>query len=237
MLTGRWALAIVAAATLAACSPSMAASQATVSRDATTASSPPAAAAQATPVEAQELTASGPVTFAVVGDSLSLGNSPDFDGGVAGNLSWVYWAQGDDATFVGGTAEVGAASWSQARRAVPIDADVLVMALGTNDMSADASFAATAEALTQIAATVGAPRVLVLSVPPRRYEGEPSTVEFNGWLRGLAAEHDWQFVDAARVVRDGDTWADGMTGDGIHYSNEAIPLVGAYVGFALRAGG
>ncbi|WP_062379482.1 SGNH/GDSL hydrolase family protein [Demequina pelophila] len=180
-----------------------------------------------------------PLTFAVVGDSLSLGNSPDFEHGVTGELSWVHHARGDGAVFVGGTAVEGAPSWTQADRAALLEedvlaADVLVMALGTNDMSADVGAARTYEALADIAATFDAERVLVLAVPPRRYEIDPTTTEFNAGLQSLAAEMDWEYVDAPAPVRDGDAWADGMTGDGIHYTRAAIPLVGAAVGAALR---
>ncbi len=182
----------------------------------------------------------GPFTFAVVGDSLSVGNSPYFEEGEVGDLSWVAYAQGDGADFIGGTAVVGATSWWQLERAklLPdevLGADVLVMALGTNDMSATARFDATIEALTGIADLwTDADRVLVLAVPPRLHELAATTTEFNMFLQNLAAEHDWEYVDAASAVREGEEWAAGMTGDGIHYTRAAIPLVGAYVGEALR---
>ena|GEM_PF-7000707 len=191
-------------------------------------------APDADPVTADGLDGDGVVTFAVVGDSLSLGDSWDFENGVAGELSWVSHAEDEAADFVGGTAVVGAPSWVQAQRALPVEADALVLALGTNDMSADLGFTATAEALVSIVETVGAPRVLLLAVPPRTYERAVTTTQFNGWLQGLAAEHDWEFVDAPAPVRDGEAWAPGMTTDGIHYTRAAVALVGAYVGEALR---
>ncbi len=178
--------------------------------------------------------ASSPLRLAVVGDSLSVGLSPDFTAEDLDESSYVYWALGDDVVLAGGTAEPGATSLQQRDRARAVAADVLVLALGTNDLAWGLSFDETAAALVDIEGIVGAPRVLLLSIPPLEPELGPTTPVFNRRLRRLAADQGWEFVDAAAAVRDGDAWAAGMTTDGVHYTVEAARAVGEALGAALR---
>ncbi|WP_162197270.1 SGNH/GDSL hydrolase family protein [Demequina pelophila] len=185
------------------------------------------------------------IRLAVVGDSLSAGFSRDFSAGDIDGSSWVPYAlggggggdgDGDGVSFAGGTAVPGATAPQQLARAEPVDADVLVLALGTNDLAWRLPFEETAGALVDIAATVGAPRVMLLAIPPIEPEISPTTPVYNRQLRRLAADRGWEFVDAPAPVRDGDAWAPGATTDGVHYTLESARLVGATVGDAIRAG-
>ncbi len=145
----------------------------------------------------------------VVGDSLAVGDSTAFTPAGLGRGSFVHAALGTDVVLVGGTAVPGATSLQQAARTTPAAADVLVLALGTNDLAWRLDFAQTADALEEIARVVDAPRVLVLAVPPLAPELQPTTAEFNRALRRLAASRGWEFLDAPAAVRVGDGWAPG----------------------------
>ena len=176
----------------------------------------------------------GVMHVAVVGDSLSFGNSTSFTADGLGDESYVRWAFTDGIGLAGGTAVPGATSVQQAERVVPVDADALVLALGTNDVAWGLPFAQTAGALEEIAATVGAPRVLLLSIPPLDYGQEVDVAGFNRRLEALAADQGWEFVDATAPVREGDGWAPGMTIDGVHYTVDAARAVGEKLREALR---
>lgn len=178
----------------------------------------------------------GVLHVAVVGDSLSFGNSTSFTADGLGDESYVRWAFTDGIGLAGGTAVPGATSVQQAARVVPVDADALVLALGTNDLAWGLPFEETSGALAQIAATVGAPRVLLLSIPPLDYGQEVDVAGFNRRLEALAAEQGWEYVDATAPVREGDGWAPGMTTDGVHYTVEAARAVGESLREALRNG-
>ncbi|WP_143058948.1 SGNH/GDSL hydrolase family protein [Demequina mangrovi] len=174
-----------------------------------------------------------------VGDSLMFGDSTSFTAEGLGQGSFLWWALGDEARLAGGTAVPGATSVEQrdrVRAAEPVpDADVLVLALGTNDLAVGLPFARTSEALIEIAALVDAPRTLLLTVPPIDLGGPVATAPLNARLAALAEAQGWELVDAPAAVRDGDGWADGMTPDGVHYTSDGARVVGEALGAALSA--
>jgi len=173
-----------------------------------------------------------PVTFAAVGDSITNANSPDFAGLRVGDRSWVHYAAGPGLTFVGGWARGGAQSADMARAALPVDADVLVIIAGTNDLAHAVTFEATCLNLVAIARAVGAPRVVVSAIPPR--DSAPgAAVEFNRRLETFAASQGWTFVDAMGGIRDADRYAPGMTDDGLHPSLRAAKRIGAALAAAI----
>ncbi|WP_296664628.1 SGNH/GDSL hydrolase family protein [Demequina sp.] len=177
--------------------------------------------------------ASSPLRVAVVGDSLSYGTSAAFTPDGLDESSYVWWALGDDAVLAGGTAVPGATSLDQRERAGAVDADVLILALGTNDLAWGIAFDQTSQALRDIAAVVGAPRVLLLAIPPLDPEIDPTTPVYNRQLRRLADAEGWTYVDAPAGAREGDGWAAGMTGDGVHYTVAGARIVGEAVAAAL----
>jgi hypothetical protein len=86
--------------------------------------------------------------------------------------------------------------------------------------------------LEEIVGTVAAPRVVLSSIPPR--DDDPQVaVTFNAGLQRLAAQHQWTFVDPMAAVRDGDTFRDGLTGDGVHPTPEGARLIGQAMRQAL----
>jgi lysophospholipase L1-like esterase len=173
---------------------------------------------------------SGPLTLAVVGDSISEADSRDFSSGLLGRASWVGHAVGDGVRFAGGWAVSGALTSQMARGARPVAADVLVVLAGTNDVYRGLPFAFSAANLRSIADTVGAGRVVVSSIPPIDFE--PALVlSYNQQLRDFAVASGWEFVDAMMGIRTGDRFADGMSADGVHPTVRAAEAIGA----AIRA--
>jgi lysophospholipase L1-like esterase len=175
--------------------------------------------------------ASGPLSLAVVGDSISEADSRDFTAGLLGPGSWVSHAVGDGVRFGVGWAVSGALTWLMARGARPVAADVLVVLAGTNDVASGLPFDSCAVNLRSIVATVGAPRVVVSAIPPIDFAPSLAT-EFNARLRALAAEAGWEFVDAMAGIRDDDgRFAPRMSLDGVHPTVEAAQVMGG----AIRA--
>jgi lysophospholipase L1-like esterase len=172
----------------------------------------------------------GALTLAVVGDSISEADSRDFSAGLLGRASWVSHAVGDGVRFAGGWAVSGALTSQMARGAQALDADVLVILAGTNDVYRGLPFGSCAANLRSIADTVGARRVVVSSIPPIDFEPTLVTT-YNEQLQELAAASGWEFVDAMAGIRRGDRFADGMSVDGVH----PTVLAAEEIGTAVRA--
>jgi lysophospholipase L1-like esterase len=170
------------------------------------------------------------IALAVVGDSISEADSPDFSAGRLGPGSWVSAAVGGQIRFAGGWAVSGALTSQMARGAWRVPADVLVILAGTNDVARGIPFPMCAANLRSVAATIGVGRVVVSSIPPMDLAPELATA-YNDRLRGLAATEGWEFVDAMAGVRAGARFADGMSFDGIHPTVAAATVIGA----AIRA--
>ncbi|UNX53515.1 SGNH/GDSL hydrolase family protein [Georgenia sp. TF02-10] len=170
----------------------------------------------------------GPVALAAVGDSITEADSPDFARGDLGPASWVSHAVGEDVAFAGGWAEWGATTAQMAAGVEPVPADVLVVLAGTNDVTSGVPFAETADNLRQVAATVGAPEVVLCAVPP--IDNAPELAErLNDQLAELAGKAGWTWVDAPAGLRAGDRFAPGMASDGVHPTTEGAAVIGAAV--------
>ena len=163
------------------------------------------------------------VTFAAVGDSITVGDSPDFNSGKFGPLSWPSLAP-PGTKFAGGWAVSGATTAAMASAVKPAPADVLVVIAGTNDLINGVPFVESAANLQTIVTTVGAKRVVVSSVPPLDVDPAAST-DYNAQLQALAAREGWAFVDAMAGVRDGEVYAEGMTADGIHPTAAGVKMI------------
>jgi lysophospholipase L1-like esterase len=164
--------------------------------------------------------------MAVVGDSVSEADSPNFAAGAIGPGSWVSSALGEGIVFAGGWANGGATSAQMLQAAAPVAADVLVIVAGVNDSGQGIPFATTAANLRGIASAVGAPRVVLATVPPRDRAPAVATT-YNQRLRELATAQGWEFVDAMAGVRAGERYRPGMTVDGVHPSVAGAATIGA----------
>lgn len=175
-------------------------------------------------------------TFAAVGDSISDADSPDFSARDLGAASWATYVVDDGFAFAGGWAEWGATTAMMADSVGPIDADVLVVLAGTNDVAFGIPFEESAANLDRIVDTVGIEDVLVVSIPPMA--ALPDGAEgYNAGLDDLAADRGWRFVDASAGLRTADgRFGDGMSSDGLHPSAEGARVLGEAIAVALRKG-
>jgi lysophospholipase L1-like esterase len=173
----------------------------------------------------------------VVGDSITEMDSPNFEAGVIGPNSWASYVQDSDATVVGGWAHAGAttADMLAALDATsPLEADVLVIMAGNNDVDQHLSTAEILDSLKQIAGMVQADRVVLSTLAPEDASVASAIQEVNSELPALAQEQGWQLVDPMQDVRDGEEhYLPGMTDDGVHPSSPAAGIVGRALHGAL----
>ncbi|MFL4472801.1 SGNH/GDSL hydrolase family protein [Paeniglutamicibacter sp. MACA_103] len=176
-------------------------------------------------------------TFMVAGDSITAAGSHTVAAGHVGEASWVNYVNtpGTPATlaWAGGWALGGAQSGDMAVALRPGSADALVILAGTNDLAHGTSHARIAENLVRITRIVRAPLVLLSSVPPRD-DAVAATLDYNDFLRTLAGERGWLFVDASAGLRAEDnTFLAGLSDDGVHPNVEGARILGAAIGQAL----
>lgn len=174
-------------------------------------------------------------TLTVVGDSLTA-TGADLGAGEFTELTWLRDVVAAGIPWAGGWARPGATTSDMLAHVQPVpEADVVVILAGTNDVALGIPFREVADNLRQIATTVGAPRVVVVSIPPlaRLPEAPPA---FNAQLAQLADLEGWELVDASAGLRVGEAWADGMTFDGVHPSAEGQRVLGAALVDAIVAG-
>ncbi|MEI4271456.1 SGNH/GDSL hydrolase family protein [Klenkia sp. LSe6-5] len=168
-----------------------------------------------------------PVRVVVVGDSITEMGSPDFDDGDYDASSWAWWATGGGVDVLGGWAHSGATTGDALAAVGPVQADVLVLMAGNNDVDLGVPTSTVLANLVRIADVVGVPRVLLSAVAPEDGLG-PHLAALDDALAGLAREEGWQFVDPMTAVRDGDGgWRDGTTPDGVHPTEAAAARIGA----------
>lgn len=117
--------------------------------------------------------------------------------------------------------------------AKPLSADALVLIVGANDYSNDVPFAQTVANITGMVQKTGAPRVIIYAVPPND-ETPELTVEFNANLQKLAAANGWTFIDGPAGIRTANnTYASGMTADGVHPTADGARILGEAMRAAL----
>jgi lysophospholipase L1-like esterase len=113
-----------------------------------------------------------------------------------------------------------------------VEADVLVILAGTNDVNNGVPFEQSAGNLVRVVEKVGARKVLVSAIPP--IDVQPGlSPRFNQQLQQFALSHGWVFVDPMAGVREGDRFAPGMTTDGVHPTEAAAQVIGAALGKAI----
>ncbi|TDS82643.1 SGNH/GDSL hydrolase family protein [Nesterenkonia aurantiaca] len=175
--------------------------------------------------------AAEPTRVAVVGDSNTEMNSPDFAAGQIGDGSWASTVLSHGYRFAGGWAVAGSTSVQQAEGLEDVEgADVLLVMTGTNDLAQGVPFDQTAPSLDAIVAKAPADRVVVLAIPPRDQETTPSNSEFNHALQDLAEDRGWEFFDGHEFLRSPDGgFVEGTTTDGVHLTTGAQEQFGEAV--------
>ena len=174
--------------------------------------------------------------FAAVGDSITDADSPAFAAGDLGAASWTTYVVDDGFAFAGGWAEWGATTAMMADSVGPVDADVLVVLAGTNDVAFGIPFEDSAANLDRIVEVVGIEDVVVVAIPPM--DALPAgAVAYNERLDDLATDRGWRFIDASAGLRTADgRFGEGMSSDGLHPSVEGARVLGAAIATALREG-
>ncbi|MGY1693522.1 SGNH/GDSL hydrolase family protein [Geodermatophilus sp. SYSU D00814] len=175
-----------------------------------------------------------PVGFAVVGDSITAGLDAPVEGTrVRGTGSWVPAADVAPLEFRGGWAVPGARTADMRAGVRPVEADVLVVLAGTNDVLGGVPWERTREDLLAAVAATGVTRVVLLAVPP--IDVAPRAREdLNAHLAALAGERGWTSVDPwTDVATDRGTFTAGASADGVHPTQPVADLVGTRVRTAL----
>lgn len=167
----------------------------------------------------------GPVTFSVVGDSITAWTTLE-----PGLSSWVGTAHSARVLLAGGWAVSGATTSDMLAEVDTVpDADVLVIMAGTNDFLPefpDWTLDASLQRITQIAADTGIEHVVLSAIAPNDFR-QDRTNQFNAALQGLAERNDWTWIDPWPFVRAADgSYVVGVSLDGIHPSKQVEMRVG-----------
>jgi lysophospholipase L1-like esterase len=170
-------------------------------------------------------------TFAVAGDSLTAWDNQTFphpDGDFS-TVTWTHWAIGPDIHLAGGFAREDLTAAQIAENMVAVDADVLVVLAGTNDVGVT-PVADVLEGIQRIVETSGMSTVLISALPP-----VDGSAEYNAALETLAASQNWGFVDPwVSLRREDGEWLDGSSNDGVHPTPDSAKVVGAAIVAAMR---
>lgn len=167
-----------------------------------------------------------PVSFAVVGDSISA-----WDPAYANVNPWQTTAGTLPVRFVGGWARPGATTAEMLAESAGVlpAADVLVVMAGTNDLLpqfADHRPASTLARIAAIVRTAGIARVVLSAIAPNDLRPD-ETILLNAHLSALASAEGWTWVDPWIAVRQPDgTYTSGTTTDGVHPQPATARLAG-----------
>ena len=177
-------------------------------------------------------------TFLVSGDSITAAGSRTVSSGQSGEASWIRYVNPESGpaslSWVGGWAMGGAQTGDMRGALHHASANALVIVAGTNDLAHKIGFAEIAENLQAISDIVATDVVLLSSVPPRD-DAAIQTTKYNDFLRGLATDRGWLFVDAAAGLRTSEgTFKPGLSDDGIHPSITGAQILGQAIGEALK---
>jgi lysophospholipase L1-like esterase len=171
-----------------------------------------------------------PVTFVVVGDSLTAGSSPVYGEEQPGTGSWIPGAETAPLVYRGGWAVPGATTADMRAGAAPSKADVVVVLGGTNDIERGVPWETSRDNLLAVVATSRVRDVVLSTVPPLD-QGPQQRDEYNQRLHELAVEQGWHLVDPWVAVDREGTWAPGTSQDGVH----PTPQIAEEVGRSIRA--
>lgn len=173
-----------------------------------------------------------PLTFAVVGDSISARAGRTGIDQSAG--SWTSYAGAADLEYVdNGWAQNGATLFEMEANLSAVGADALVILAGTNDLTGGVPVADRLAIVGQLADQSGASRIVISAVPP--FDGAPAaSTEWNAALAEYASARGWQFVDPWSTLRTpAGSYIARFTLDGVHPTVAAAQIVGTVIHAAL----
>lgn len=174
-----------------------------------------------------------PITFTYAGDSVT-----------ARDDSWLYQLDDDSLVSVGGTAISGKTSAEilAASTAHP-DANVLVVELGTNDVTQQVPESTVAANIVALANKVQAQHVLILALPPSNIEDDYRThvnrraagITQNRTLIDMAVTHNYLYVDPFSFQRAwNNAWGTNASVDGVHPTTATNTRVAARMRVYIR---
>ena len=175
-----------------------------------------------------------PITFAVAGDSLTAWDNQSFPEptGELDPITWTHWVIADGLELAGGYARGFATAGDVADAMVAVDADVLVVMVGTNDTGVTDTDAVLAS-IDDIVDTAGARAVVISAIPPDDGYADDA-LAFNAALSTFAGERGWTFVDPWDDMRVDGRWDVGLSEDGIHPTADAAKDAATALGRAIR---
>ena len=177
------------------------------------------------------------VRFAVAGDSLTSWTNVSFPNpdGDFDERTWLHWAlESPELELLGGYAHPGARSGGIIEAIGPVDAEVLVVMAGTNDIGR-APAPEVLDNIEGIVAIVGAETVIVCAIPPR-VDLIEEAAELNAGLEARAGDQGWIFIDPWVTARDATgSWSPGATTDGIHTTPESARAASDVITAAMRS--
>lgn len=172
-------------------------------------------------------------TFGVYGDSHTSYSRPSIeDARDNTNGSWTTFAEAPCLTFTGHWASAGAKTCDALPHVTANHDDVLVVMLGTNDVTQNVATEVTLAHLREIATTSCAKRVLFLANPPRDGGRAASQQSLNSSIQALADESPvWHFYDPWTLQRASNgTWSQARyTTDGLHATRGVYEYMGIEV--------
>lgn len=177
------------------------------------------------PAPSASVSESTTVTFAAVGDSLTAGQSAAFAQGSLDPGTWVSQLPGDRLVFKGGWAVPGSTTQQMRDGVAPVDADLLIVMAGTNDVGLNVPLATSEANLEAIVRIVGGRTVVISAIPPSNTYPTQAAA-YNQALESFARVHGWHWVDPWAQVRDGEVYKQGATLDGVHPVPDAARIVG-----------
>jgi lysophospholipase L1-like esterase len=178
--------------------------------------------------------ADDPIAFAVAGDSLTAWDNQTFPEptGELDPVTWTHWAIADGLELAGGYARGFATARDVADAMVAVDADVLVVMVGTNDTGVTDTDAVLTS-IDDIVTAAGIRSVLVSAIPPDDGFADDA-LEFNKALGEFTADRGWTFVDPWDGMRVDGRWDVGLSDDGIHPTADAARSAATVLARAIR---
>lgn len=198
------------------------------------------------PTITQEIVAEqpAPIRLAVAGDSITSWHNYSFPTPVGhfDPVAWLYWitTQRDDIELVGGYSHAGWTASQIAAAMVPVDCDVLVVMVSTNDLGWTPP-AQIEESINTIVQKSGAPAVIIAAVPPfvtpLGMRGQSASVDMNAALADFAAGQGWGWVDPWVAVSTPDRldWLPGASFDGVHPEYQSAHIAADAIADAIHA--